>query len=141
MAWIFKDVYLHSPKKVINGKEELIYPRFCRMRKYPYTGQLQVTVVTIKPDGTTKTMENITLGHIPIMLGSIKCNLYGKTAEELVELGEDLADPFGYFIISSERTVINIDNQFLRRAPKMTINRIKSRGVAAKNPMKAMARI
>ena len=106
---IFKDVYLHSPKKVINGKEELIYPQFCRMRKYPYAGRLQVTVVTIKPDGTTKTMENITLGYIPIMLGSVKCNLYGKTIEEMVELGEDISDPFGYFIISSERTVINID--------------------------------
>ena len=68
-----------------------------------------MTVVTIKPDGTTKTMENITLGHVPIMLGSIKCNLHGKTIEELVELGEDIADPFGYFITSSEQTVINID--------------------------------
>ena len=106
---ILKDVYLHPPKKVINGKESLIYPQYSRSRKYPYTGRLAVTCVTIKPDGTEKVMENITLGYIPIMLGSIKCNLHGKTKEELVRLGECLTDPFGYFIINTERTVINID--------------------------------
>lgn len=106
---ILKDVYLHPPKKVINGKESLIYPQYSRSRKYPYTGRLSVTCVTIKPDGTEKVMENITLGYIPIMLGSIKCNLYGKTKEELVRLGECLSDPFGYFIINTERTVISID--------------------------------
>lgn len=106
---ILSDVYLHPPKKVINGKEQLIYPQYSRSRKYPYTGRLTVTCTTIKPDKTKKIMENITLGYIPIMLGSIKCNLYGKTKEELVSLGECLSDPFGYFIISSERTVIHID--------------------------------
>ena len=70
---------------------------------------MTITCITIKPDGSEKVMENITLGYIPIMLGSIKCNLHGKTKEELVRLGECLTDPFGYFIISTERTVINID--------------------------------
>ena len=37
--------------------------------------------------------------------------------------------------------VINIDTQSLKRAPKITIKRIKSRGVAATNPIKAMANI
>lgn len=106
---IIKNVFLHSPKKVINGKEQIIYPQYCRSRKYPYTGRLEATVETIKPDGTKTTMENLTLGYIPIMLGSIKCNLHGKSKEELVELGECITDPFGYFIISSERTIINID--------------------------------
>jgi len=106
---ILKDAYLNPPKKVVNGREKLVYPQYCRSRKYPYVGRLTVTCITIKPDGTTKTMENITIGQIPIMLGSVKCNLYGKTKEELVDLGECLTDPFGYFIIYSERTVINID--------------------------------
>lgn len=106
---ILKDVFLHPPKKVINGKEELIYPQYCRSRKYPYTGRLEATVVTIKPGGTKTTMENLTLGYIPIMLNSVKCNLHGKSKEELVRLGECISDPFGYFIISSERTIINID--------------------------------
>jgi len=106
---IFQDVFLSSPKKIIDKKEKLIYPSYCRARKYPYTGRLTATCVTIKPDGTKKTMENITIGNIPIMLGSIKCNLYGKTKEVLVALGECISDPFGYFITSSERTVIVID--------------------------------
>ncbi len=126
---IFKDSFLYSPRKVIDGAEKLIYPQYCRSRKYPYTGRLTVTVVTIKPDGTTKTMEDITIGFIPIMLGSIKCNLHGMSREEMVKHGECISDPFGYFIISSERTVINIDKSttnipiitFIKKSPKHSI--------------------
>jgi len=129
---ILKDVYLNPPKRVIDGTEQLIYPQYSRSRKYPYTGRLVATCVTIKPDGTQKIMENITLGHIPIMLGSIKCNLYGKTREELVRLGECLSDPFGYFIISTERTVINIDKININTTVIMT-NKYSPKPLAVNN--------
>jgi DNA-directed RNA polymerase II subunit RPB2 len=129
---IFEDVFLNSPKKIVNKKETLIYPYYCRSRKYPYVGRLTATCVTIKPDGTKKSMENITLGSIPIMLGSVKCNLHGKTKEELVELGECISDPFGYFITSSERTVIIIDKTSIN-IPVIRIDKESAKHIIVKN--------
>ena len=43
------------------------------------------------------------------MLMSNRCNLFGKTKEELIDLGECISDPFGYFIIYAERIVVSAD--------------------------------
>ena len=56
------------------------------------------------------------------MLGSKKCNLYGKTAEELVELGECITDPFGYFIVSSEWALVTHDKK-RRNIPYLVYNK------------------
>ncbi|MCK5389914.1 MAG: DNA-directed RNA polymerase subunit B'', partial [Candidatus Thorarchaeota archaeon] len=47
------------------------------------------------------------VGNMPIMLRSEQCHLFGKSAEELIALGEDPKDPGGYFIINgSERVLV-----------------------------------
>lgn len=103
----FKDVKLDNPFYVVNGRREILYPEYCRKYKIPYTGKLTAICVATKADQKKET--EIYIGDIPIMLGSIKCNLHGKTPEELVALGECISDPFGYFIINSERSIITID--------------------------------
>jgi DNA-directed RNA polymerase II subunit RPB2 len=45
------------------------------------------------------TRPNVQLGRLPTMVGSIRCNLYGKTSSELNNLGSCEHDIFGYFII------------------------------------------
>lgn len=104
---IFSDIHLEKPMYVINGEMVPLYPSYARKYKIPYKGRLN-GVCTTKKEGV-KNKTNIFFGEVPIMLGSIKCNLYNKTPEELLKLGECVSDPFGYFIINSERSVITHD--------------------------------
>lgn len=103
----FSDIFLNKPTLVIDGKEELLYPSYSRKYRIKYTAKLNGVCIAKKGKEVIKT--KIYFGDIPIMLGSIKCNLYGKTSEELVRLGECASDPFGYFIYNSERSVITHD--------------------------------
>lgn len=103
----FSDVYLEKPQHVIKGEIVPLYPSYARKYKIPYKGKLTGICITKKEDNINKT--KIFFGDIPIMLGSIKCNLYNKSPEELLKLGECVSDPFGYFIINSERSVITHD--------------------------------
>lgn len=109
---IFKNPKIHKPVIMINGKEEILYPQYCRDNNYPYQGRISMECVTIKEDGNEIKTE-LDLGYIPIMLGSKLCNLYGKTEEELVKLKECITDPFGYFILKTERSVITQDKKRL----------------------------
>ena len=65
---ILTDVFLHNPKRIVDGQEVLVYPQFCRERKYPYTGKLEITCITRNKEGDEKRMEKINLGQIPIMI-------------------------------------------------------------------------
>jgi DNA-directed RNA polymerase beta subunit len=103
----FSDVFLSKPVYVIDGKEEILYPAYSRKYRLKYTGKL-TAVCTVKK-GKDVAKNKIFIGDIPIMLGSIKCNLYNKTVEELVKLGECASDPFGYFITSGEKSLIAHD--------------------------------
>lgn len=116
----FSDVFLNKPTRVVKNKEELLYPNYCRRYQFPYTGKLEITCTT--EQGKDKRVIRINLGNIPIMLGSIKCNLHGKTPEELVELGECITDPFGYFIITSERALVAHDKK-RRNIPFLIYNK------------------
>lgn len=103
----FKNIFLDKPYYVVKGRKEILYPEYCRRYKYPYTGKLTAICVAKKGEEVKET--EVHIGDIPIMLGSIKCNLYGKSPEELVALGECISDPFGYFIITTERSIITND--------------------------------
>ena len=105
----FDQITLDKPIRISpEGKVIPLYPEYCRTRRFPYTGKLSVRCTIVKKNGEKK-QTTIDLGELPIMLNSEKCNLYGKTKEELVELGECITDPFGYFIIYSERSIISQD--------------------------------
>jgi DNA-directed RNA polymerase subunit B len=103
----FSDVFLNKPVHVINNKEEPLYPAQCRIYHKPYAGKLELTCTTEK--GKDKRIIRVNLGNVPIMLGSCKCNLYNKNPSELVELGECITDPFGYFILSKEWALVTHD--------------------------------
>ena len=85
--------------------EEVLLPNICRQESIPYLGELYITVDVTKK-GKTRCKHTIACGKIPIMLGSKRCHLYNKTPEQLLSMGECIADPFGYFIISSEMSLI-----------------------------------
>jgi DNA-directed RNA polymerase subunit B" len=68
--------------------------------------KLEMGLVKIHEDETRdeKEMEWVTIGQMPTMLRSNRCNLSGLSNEELIKHGEDPLDPGGYFIVNgSER--------------------------------------
>ena len=105
-----KNPQINKPVHVINGEEQIIYPQYCRDNALPYKGRITLDCEVTKTNGEVITT-NIELGHIPVMLGSKLCNLRGKTEEELVELKECITDPFGYFLLKTEKSVIIQDKK------------------------------
>jgi DNA-directed RNA polymerase beta subunit len=97
---IFRFKELKKPQTIKDNEWVDIYPRESRLKNTPYSGRLIIYYIC----GDVK-ME-IECGQIPIMLGSEKCHLHGKTPEEMIEMGECISDPLGYFLIKSEMSLI-----------------------------------
>tara|TARA_B110000285_G_C14659993_1_gene395665 strand:+ start:268 stop:456 length:189 start_codon:yes stop_codon:yes gene_type:complete len=55
-----------------------------------------------------KKTNKISIGDMPIMLGSSNCWLSGKSHEELAKIKECPYDPKGYFIIKGSEKVVLI---------------------------------
>jgi DNA-directed RNA polymerase subunit B len=93
-----------------DGSERAIYPSEARIRNLIYSIPLYLVMkpVVIENDiEEEKPIVKAYIGRIPLMLKSKLCPLAKKTADELVDLGEDPTDPGGYFIINgSERVIV-----------------------------------
>jgi DNA-directed RNA polymerase II subunit RPB2 len=98
------------------GRVKPMFPQEARIRNFTYSAQMfsDVRFVTRTYTGEkldiiteqSRVFEGISLGKIPVMLGSSLCIMkdYPMSFEEL---GECPNDPFGYFIIhGSERTIL-----------------------------------
>jgi DNA-directed RNA polymerase III subunit RPC2 len=57
------------------------------------------------------TETGLLLGRVPIMLGCCRCNLYGKSAEEVTRMKECPLDPKGYFVVKGVEKVLLIQEQ------------------------------
>jgi DNA-directed RNA polymerase II subunit RPB2 len=99
------------------GRIKVMMPQEARVRNFTYAAQMFVDVTfTVRTytgptlsecNEQTKVFEGISLGKIPVMLGSSLCHLKDFPAG-LEELGECPKDPLGYFIIhGSERTILS----------------------------------
>ncbi|KAI8893711.1 hypothetical protein BC833DRAFT_624620 [Globomyces pollinis-pini] len=99
------EFWLSNPtvaKPVIDGKkalQTLLYPSECRERGVSYTAKMQIKL-NWRVNGGATNSEVRPLGKLPIMVGSIKCNLEGKSPAEMVKKHED-ADEFGGYFISN----------------------------------------
>ncbi len=113
----FGKIRVGTPKaREADGSYEVIFPSQARLRNLNYVAPLYLEMQLMKrydsgeeiPEGEVNEVE---IGELPIMLKSIKCNLYGLTDEELIEAGEDPLDPGGYFIINgSEHVIITLED-------------------------------
>lgn len=101
-----------------DGSSERMTPNICRLRNLTYSAMLHVNLhVTVRqyngPEYDTyeekkKYIENIDVGHIPIMVRSKCCILNNRSSIEAKQLGECEYDQGGYFIINgSEKVVIS----------------------------------
>lgn len=116
------------------GRLKTMLPYEARIRNFTYASQMFVDIHLkvrsyhgeglSKFQEETKKFEGISLGKIPVMLGSSLCVLKDFNMS-LEELGECPQDPLGYFIIhGSERTILSqekvADNRIMAFQTKKT---------------------
>jgi len=105
------DIEIGKPTiREADGSEHNLTPNEARIRNLTYASKLFLHMTPVRKEGSVSTrLETLRVyvGNMPIMLRSEQCHLFGKSAEELIALGEDPKDPGGYFIINgSERVLV-----------------------------------
>jgi DNA-directed RNA polymerase II subunit RPB2 len=111
----FENITYMKPRiQEATGRIKPMFPQEARMRNFTYSAQMFSDVRFVARtyrgpgdyDEQVKIFEGVSLGKIPVMLGSSLCIMkdYPLTKKEI---GECTYDPFGYFIIhGSERTIL-----------------------------------
>ncbi len=106
------DVRVVSPRvQEADGSEELLYPQEARLRNITYSAPVFMEMAIVRGDpekGEDRVVDSAEtkIGRMPIMVGSDKCNISEFSDEELIEVGEDPADPGGYFIVNGSERVL-----------------------------------
>jgi DNA-directed RNA polymerase subunit B len=108
--------------KEANGATHDLYPMEARLRNLNYSAPIFLEFTVIE-DGIEREPEKVHIGDLPVMVQSKKCNLHKDNVEMdrepspeelnkfLVNMGEDLCDPGGYFIIGgTERALISLED-------------------------------
>jgi len=105
------DVNIQRPEiNEADGSVRKIMPKEARMRDLTYSSEIKVTMTPIF-EGIQQESEEVTIGEIPVMIGSDLCWTSEMDEEELREAGEDPEDPKGYFLINgSEKTIIAMED-------------------------------
>ncbi|MFB6137202.1 MAG: DNA-directed RNA polymerase subunit B'', partial [Halobacteriaceae archaeon] len=105
------DVRVVTPRvREADGSEELLYPQEARLRNITYAAPVFMEMSIVR--GGEEEEERVVdtdetkVGRMPVMVGSTKCNIHGFDDEELIEIGEDPADPGGYFIVNGSERVL-----------------------------------
>ena len=111
-VWVeLGDVRVVTPRvREADGSEELLYPQEARLRNITYAAPvfMEMSIVTGGEEEEERVVDSTEtkVGRMPIMVGSEKCNIYNFTDEELIDIGEDPADPGGYFIVNGSERVL-----------------------------------
>jgi DNA-directed RNA polymerase subunit B" len=104
------DIRVVTPRvREADGSEELLYPQEARLRNITYAAPVFMEMTIVKGEGDDKRVVDSTetkVGRMPVMVGSEKCNIANFEEEDLVEIGEDPADPGGYFIVNGSERVL-----------------------------------
>jgi len=104
------DVDIERPKiNEADGSVREITPREARMRDLTYSSEIRVQMTPIF-EGVKQESEEVTIGEIPVMIGSDLCWTSEWDKEEKRANGEDPEDVGGYFIINgSEKTIVSME--------------------------------
>ena len=83
-----------------------LMPMEARLRNLTYSGSIYLDIKLYRK-GVLQDEKRAYVGEMPILVKSNRCNLYGMTADELIENGEDPMDRGGYLIVNgSEKALI-----------------------------------
>ena len=112
-VWVeLGNVRIVTPRvREADGSEELLYPQEARLRNITYSAPVFMEMAIIKGDphedeDRLVDQDEVKIGRMPVMVGSSKCNIRDFTDEELIRIGEDPADPGGYFIVNGSERVL-----------------------------------
>ena len=109
----FSDIELIRPCRVLgNNKQVFILPQEARDNALTYAASFYGTGTEYDTQGNVVSVKKgVHLGRMPALVGSLACNLYEKTAEEIQEAGEDINDPMCYCIINGQERVAVIQER------------------------------
>ncbi|NDE13762.1 hypothetical protein EBZ80_02415 [bacterium] len=109
----FGQVFIDRPYIIDENRQiRYIYPNEARLRDLTYSSLISINIHTFIRDTATRQESEaqdfykVSLARIPMMLGTTRCNLYGKTPEQRITLGECPYDNGGYFIIKGKERVL-----------------------------------
>jgi DNA-directed RNA polymerase beta subunit/intein/homing endonuclease len=109
----FGQVFIDRPYIIDENRHiRYIHPNEARLRDLTYSSLISINLHTFIKDSATQQESDhqdfykVSLARIPMMLGTTRCNLYGKTPEQKIALGECPYDNGGYFIIKGKERVL-----------------------------------
>lgn len=98
---VFSNIRFKTPRTMSNANSDiLLTPSMAREQSINYDFDVIADV------DFENTKHTIVLFSMPAMVGSMVCNLYGKTDSEKIKLGELAGDKGGYFIINGKERII-----------------------------------
>ena len=110
-------VYFGRPVIAGESGPSYLYPNIARLRSLSYSTTVHVDVEAVfhsqgKEDATDVVLHKVLLGKFPIMLMSDLCVLKDLAPAIRFEMGEDLAERGGYFIVDGSEKVIVSQEKF-----------------------------
>jgi len=109
------DVRLGTPEHIeVDGSVTKLTPHVARLRGLTYSAPLFLKISTMI--GSQKEEFEVQIAKMPIMLKSTKCVLFNKSRDEVIGLGEDPAEPGGYFVVNgTEKVVVLMEDLALNK--------------------------
>jgi len=93
-----------------DGSQSMLYPAEARLRNLTYAAPIELDMTLVQGEMRGEPFTT-TIGQLPIMVGSVACNLAGLSDTDRVNYGEDGLDPGGYFIVNgSERVLMTLED-------------------------------
>lgn len=111
----FGQVFVDKPYIIDDNRQiRYITPNEARLRELTYSSLVSVNIRTSivtrvdneEVEKEVKDFFKIHLARIPMMIGTSKCNLFGKNSQERCVAGECIYDTGGYFIIKGKERVL-----------------------------------
>ncbi|MDY6761807.1 MAG: DNA-directed RNA polymerase subunit B'' [Candidatus Nanohaloarchaea archaeon] len=111
------DVEVEEPMmKEADGSMTHLTPAEARRRDLTYSSRIRVTMTPIF-EGRRQEPEIVTIGKIPVMVGSSLCPTSDMDREERIENDEDPEDTGGYFIINgTEKVLVSMEEMANNKA-------------------------
>jgi DNA-directed RNA polymerase subunit B" len=111
------DVEIEPPMiKEADGSVTHVTPAEARMRDITYASRIRVKMTPIF-EGRKQESETVTIGKIPVMVGSNICPTSDWDRDEMIENDEDPDDTGGYFIINGTEKVLVAMEEMANNSP------------------------